>query len=681
MITDDRVVELAHEALIREWPRLRGWLDEDREGLRLHRRLTEAAEGWESHGRDDGDTYRGLRLSQLLNWAAAHPGELSRVEQAFLDVSQSQAQQEEMERQAAQQRELKAAQELAETQRTAAAQLRRRAIYLGGAFILAIIMAGIALMQGDQARKAAVTAQVERRISYARELSAAAVNSLETDPERSILLALQAVSTTRSTDGIILPEAEEALHRSILASQVRLTLSGLNEWVLSTTFSPDGKSLAAIGVDGTVLKWDAFTGAEQLRIPGSTIPGDEIGMQRIAFHPDGKHLATGDGKLVKIWDGSSGAEILTLSGHPGEVWAVVYSPDGSRVASGGFDGSVRLWDAVTGKELFVLNGHEDAVEGLAFRPDGSQLASVGDDQAVRIWDVLSGTLAAQRADFDGPVDSVTYSPDGKSLAITTSSGLYVWNADDLRGDARLSIFESATNAAFSPDGTRLAAITGSVARLWDAQTGRELFTLAGHSGWVIDLAFSPDGKRMATTSFDQTVKVWSIAPGEELITLAGKGDSVVYSQDGSLMATDGADGSASIWDAFSGELLHTLAGHTAPVMGVAFSPNGKRLATASLDTSTKIWDTANGELVLTLMGHAVGVRDVTFSPDGKRIATAGFDQTARIWDVETGKELLNSADTRDWSLVWLSARTGGCWEHPAPTRPRRYGMPRPGACF
>jgi len=641
IITENEVAEVAHEALIREWPMLRRWLEEDREGLRLHRHLTLAAEAWERQGRDRGELYRGARLAQSTAWAEMHSGDLSPLELAFLDASRELAGREEAEREAQRQRELEAAQALAETQRRAAAQLRRRALYLSGAFILALLMAGVALFQGERARQSAAIAQGERRVAYGRELAAAALSNLPIDPERSILLALQAISTTRDVNGTLLPEAEEALHRSILASQVRLTLTGHKTRVLTAAFSPNGKRLATIGNDGMTIVWDGTTGQELLRLPGTTKPGDAFSAQRLAYNPDGQRLAVADDNLVKIYDAASGDLILTLSGHSAEVWAVAFSPDGKRLASGAADASVRIWDAATGTSLLVLTGHKDAIEGLAFSPDGKWLATGSDDLTLKIWDTATGELLRDLSDYTTLVDSASFSPDGTRLAVTSGDGLQVWDATTVTGQVMLTIQESVGAVTFSPDGKRLAAASGSTAKLWDARTGRELLTLAGHTGWVIDVAFSPDGNRLATTSFDGTVKVWSLTPGEESVTLSGQGLRVAFSPDGFVLATDGMDGSATLWDAVTGERRLTLAGHSQQVLGVAFSPDGKRLATASFDQTAKVWDTASGQPLLTLTGHQIGIRDIAYSPDGTKIATGGFDNTARIWDAATGQQLLN----------------------------------------
>ena len=632
-------IELAHEALIREWPILRSWLDDDREGLLLHRHLTLAAEGWHRRGRDPGELYRGARLAQASAWSIEHTAALNRLEQEFIAASGDQTAMENAEREALLQHELATAQALAETQQAAAAQLRRRAIYLSIAFVLALVMTGVALFQGNLAQRSAVTAQNEQRISYGRELAAASINNIAIDPERSILLALQAVSTTRSVNGQVLPEAEEALHRALLSSQVRTTLSGHNDWVLSAAYSPDGSRLATLERDGSTIIWDVASGRQLLRWPGITVPGDANGYQRIAYSPDGKLLVTGDGSLVRVWDPASGVLLRELSGHTGDVWCVAFTPDGRVLVSSGADGSLRTWDVATGAPRLALPAHQAAVESLAVRPDGQHIATVSDDHTVKIWDVTSGDLVEEHTDFNSEVYAVAYSPDGNLLAAGNTEGIKVWRTGTPHAPVELNIQESAGGLAFNPDGSQLAGISGSLIKLWDVHTGKELLTLAGHNGWAGEIAISPDGKQLASTSFDKTIKIWSLTPGKEETMLPGTGFRAVYSPDGSRIATAGPDGSVLIWNAETGEQITAMSGHTGEVMSVAFSPDGKRVVSASFDQTAKVWDAASGQPLLTLTGHQIGVRDAAFSPDGKWIATAGFDQTARLWDAATGDEV------------------------------------------
>ena len=190
--------------------------------------------------------------------------------------------------------------------------------------------------------------------------------------------------------------------------------------------------------------------------------------------------------------------------------------------------------------------------------------------------------------------------------------------------------------AFSPDG-RLLATAGEdkTARLWNPATGKHLRTLAGHTGAVVGVAFSPDGRLLATGSPDGTARLWNPATGEHLRALTGHAGAVVgvaFSPDGRLLATAGDDKTARLWDPATGEHLRTLAGHGDAVFRVAFSPDGRLLATAGDDKTARLWDPATGEHLRALTGHTSYVFGVAFSPDGRLLATASHDKTARVWD-------------------------------------------------
>jgi WD40 repeat protein/serine/threonine protein kinase len=214
------------------------------------------------------------------------------------------------------------------------------------------------------------------------------------------------------------------------------------------------------------------------------------------------------------------------------------------------------------------------------------------------------------------------------------------------------------SVAFSPDGQRI--VTGSfdhTAKVWEAVGGKELLTLKGHSDSIWSVAFSPDGQRIVTGSEDQTAKIWDTASGRELLTLKGHTSAIVsvaFSPDGQRVVTGSGDGwgersvdqTAKVWEAASGKELFTLKGHSDGVNSVAFSPNGQRIVTGSRDKTAKVWDASNGKELFTLTGHRATINAVAFSPDGKRIATGSggwsdsIDNTAKVWDAASGKELL-----------------------------------------
>jgi WD40 repeat protein/class 3 adenylate cyclase len=656
--TDRDSVEVAHEALIREWPTLRSWLEDNREGLRLHRQWTDAAQDWDGQNREPDLLYRGARLAQAREWATAHPDEVNQLEREFLAASLEIRERESAQREAQRERELETARKLADTEGKRAEEqlhnarlLRTRARYLTGALTVALLMAFAALFFGAQARRVATVAQTNQRIARARELAAAALNNLDVDPERSILLALQAVSTTRSVDGTVLPEAEEALHTSVVTSPIRLTLKGHDTPVLSAAYSPDGKHLATLGVDGTTIVWDASTGEQLLRLPGLTVPSGLVSGQRIAYSPDGKLLAACDSDQIKIYDLTVGKLRRSLTGHHGDVLAITMSADGKRIASGGLDGELRIWDVATGELLHAVAAHASYVEGIQFSPDGELLATSSDDATVKIWEVASAVLLRTFTEFPGLVDSVTFSPDGMKLAATSDGQVTVWqvgvesaeHGTTITTEELLTISDGG-GVRFSPDGEQMAVISGAVnVRLLDSHTGRELRKFVGHTGWVMAITFSPDGSELATASLDGTGKIWSIETGRELVaattTSAGFGTRITYSPSAQEFATNGVDGTAALWNASSGEVRLVLAGHDQEVLSVAFSPDGKQFATGSFDSSVIIWDSAAGRQLRTLSGHEDGVRDVAFSPDGKLLATGSFDGTARIWEATTGVEL------------------------------------------
>ena len=213
-------------------------------------------------------------------------------------------------------------------------------------------------------------------------------------------------------------------------------------------------------------------------------------------------------------------------------------------------------------------------------------------------------------------------------------------------------------AAFSPDGKRI--VSGSfdgTAKVWEAASGKELLALKGHSAAVWSVAFSLDSQRIVTGSFDQTARVWDAASGKELLTI--KGDrgvfwSVAFSPDGRRIATGGGPRAARIWDAASGKELLTLEGHSDWVNSVAFSPDGRQILTGSRDETAKVWDADSGRERLTLQGHSGSVESAVFSPDGQRIATGSRDKTAKVWEAASGKELLTLKGHSDaiWSVAF-----------------------------
>lgn len=703
--TSAESVEIAHEALIREWPRLRSWLEEGREGLRLRRQLTVSALAWERLDRDPGALYRGAQLLQAIEWSQDHPGALNQLELAFLDESRLHTDKEIIEREAQRQRELNAAQKLAEVehqrvqeQAWSVHRLRRRALYLAGVLILTGILAAIALFWGGRARSQSL-------IARSHALAAQAITNLDADPELSLLLALQAGQTAETS------QAVDALHRAIQASRAVLTFSGHQGEIWAIEYSPDGSTLATASQDGTALLWEAASGKILHRLSDHT---DEV--LNLAFSPEGARLATtGLDDTLKIWDVNSGRKLQDFPIPASSIGAIAFTPDGAFLLTSRNDGELAFWDAQTGKQMFNLAAHSAEVTAIAFDVEGRRLATASMDGEVKLWD-FAELASLVRQTSVGPtilpplsiltghtnvVSSLAFSPDGIRLASASfDSTARLW---ELATGKTSLVLSGHTNGLrgldFSPDGARLvtAGQDGS-AILWDAASGQELIRLNGHKGAVNCVTVSPDGKSAATAGRDGLSKIWDLSlsnRGEALIApgfagefgpdgthlfVIGLGDGfdiqaqlwslepnqpsyvkqgaflshsapVIagdFSLDHNMLATVSADMLAHIWDATTGKEITSipLTTHTDEISAIDISPDATSLATASYDGSARIWGISGGEEQLSLIGETDEVWSVAFSPDGRTIATGNGVGTAILWDATSGEELSTLAEHR-----------------------------------
>jgi WD40 repeat protein/DNA-binding SARP family transcriptional activator len=670
LITMDRgSVEVAHEALVREWPRLREWLDENREGLRLHRRISQAAREWERLDHDPDALYRGLRLAQAEEWAESHASDLYPLESAFLDASQARAEEVVEEREAQRRRELASAQQLAEAERQraeaeskraeeqtyTARRLRRRAALLAGALILAVVLGIVAVGLGRQAGQRA-------RIASARELALAASSNLDIDPERSILLGLESAAAWSSLGEPIPYDLQDTLHQAVQSARARLTWSARGQDILYVGFDPEGERPQVVTgnrQESTVTVWDPEMDQALL-----TLPGHVGQLTDAALSPDGAFIAVpGDDGAVAVWEMDSGREWRTLSGHSGEILGAVYSPVGDLLATYSTNEQI-IWEVGSGTKLLELPAPKSETNMGIFSPDGTQFATVVDFQVLEILDIRSGreTFSGEH-DYD--VISFAFSPDGRYIAAGgRSATVQVWDLESGQSQQALAVGATISPQveaiAYSPDGTRLAV--GDI--MFDVVTGQQQFWLRGHTQGILHLAFNADGTRLITASYDGTVKVWDITPAHELFARSAHGGmvyDVAYSPDGRLLATAGRDGSAIVWAAESGDVLQVLADHTDVVNGIAFSPDGQLLATASADLSVILWETATGQKLRTLIGHDAdrpggipmfrGVMAAAFSPqclgavgaesEPCPLATVGMDGQLIVWNATTGQRLFD----------------------------------------
>ncbi len=446
-------------------------------------------------------------------------------------------------------------------------------------------------------------------------------------------------------------------------------LVGHTENVDSLAFSPDGRRIASSGsFDNTISLWDTETGTQTAVLKGHT---DVV--NSVAFSPDGRTVASASGleafvsfrtfdDTVRLWDAATGKQTVVLQGHTGSVNKVAFSPDGRIIASGSNDNTIRLWDVTTGTQTALLQGHKSWVESLAFCPDGRTLATVGSD-AIRLWDTVTGKQTAvlkrlSESIPQGYSSSLAFSPDGRTIAVgggRTDIGdnktIHLWDVSTkrqtavLKGHHRLYI----ECIAFSPNGHTIAMGARSddnTIHLWDVATRRQNVVLEGHTNGVDSVAFSPDGRTLASRSLDKTIRLWDVATGKQTAVLEGHTNgntSVVFSPDGRTIASGALDKTIRLWDVAKGKQTALLEGHVGEVTSVAFSPDGRTIASGSYDKTIRLWDVATCKQTAVLEGHTDLVTSVAFSPDGRTIASRSErifspDHTIRLWDVATGKQ-------------------------------------------
>jgi len=383
----------------------------------------------------------------------------------------------------------------------------------------------------------------------------------------------------RSPDGTILARTsgEVVELRDTKSGRLKHRLKGHTDWVASLAFSPDGRTLAS----------------------GSGMPEGIGDVPSTWFFPE-----------IILWDVDTGKAKHTLEGYDSKVYALDISPDGKTVACGVDDSTVMLWDLRTGELKRTLKGHDCPLDSVAFSPDGKTLASGGGMSAhsgeIMLWDAETGKMLSSYSALGPPYVFVAFSPDGKTLACGGSAGQPVSLMTERRkSPVGIEIDEGSQvfALAFSPDGRLLAVGVDDTVNLCDPTTGKVKTTLRGHTDLVWDVAFSPNGKIVATASDDGTLKLWDTASGALMHTLKGHGGSatsVAFSPNGTIVASGGGDGTVILWNPRTGRQKMRLRGDEGRVLGVDFSAGGNLLA-GSAGGTVKLWEAASGRLLASLV--------------------------------------------------------------------------------
>ncbi|MEV0995842.1 hypothetical protein [Nonomuraea sp. NPDC050202] len=637
--------ELAHEALVRAWPRLGNWAETARAGLLVRRRLAEDAEMWQRDGQDTSYLYTDDRLTTAQAAVAALPavsvpaapasragaprdagGAITPVEREFLDASRRR-------------------------------QARRTRITRGAIAALSLLLlvavtgAVVALVQTSGSTRLAGEAATQRDEALSRQVAAAAATTRDSSLGSQLALAAYRLSAT--------PQARGALLGS-LARPVGARMTGHTAPVERVAYRPDGRVAVTASGDTTARLWNV-TDALRPKSLG-VVKGHTGGVLAVAFSKSGKVLATGsaDG-TARLWEVSDTAKpraLATLKGHEEQVGSVSFSPEGNLLATSSTDGTMRLWnvqDPAKPAQVSVVTQDSDPTRA-AFSPDGRLVALASTGGTIRLLDVRTPAKPAVLATLtsaEGAVRSVTFAPNGRYLASSSATGkVQIWDitATELVGTAS-GHSGAVDDVAFSPDGAVLASASAdATVRLWSVENPREpegTATLAGFPDAVTGVAFSPNGQNLLTSAVDGVARLWNASntsrtsPFARLGLHTGQVNGVAIAKGGGTLATASDDKTVRLWNISDPAVAtpeSTLSGHTGQVQSVAFNPDGTRLLTASDDKTARIWDvseTATPKLLGTLTGHTDGVRSAAYSPDGKMAVTTGRDGRTLLWNVAT----------------------------------------------
>ena len=623
-------VEVAHEALLREWPRLRGWLEEDVQGRRLHRNLAAAAREWEAGGRDSSELYRGARLAAALEWLSGHQAELNEVERSFLHASGA-------------------------SNERAGRRLRVVLAGVASLLILAVIAGAVALNQRSHARHEALAAAAQR-------LGAQALT--EDDLDRSLLLARQgaALDDSLQTRSNLLA----ALLKSPAATGV---LRGDGDRLVGLDLSPDRRTLAFIENDGTVNFVDTRT--RRRAAPATTVSGHAVAciidallrLDDLRYSPDGSQLAVGGCKPV-VLDGHTHRVLVKLRPGGGFItYALRFSPDGRTLfaaLAGDRGTTIRRFDPDSGRPLSRGRNIKDTYE-VTLMPtrDGRRLVTTFDGGATVVRDAR--TLRPLRT-FPVGAKQAALSPDDRTMLAGGSEGS-VRFLDLATGRIRTGFGRhdgAVLRATFSADG-RTAVTAGEDDRLivWDVDQATALETLEGHTGLVTGLAISADGSRLYSSSLDGNVLIWDLTGSERLGRLFTVGPlnpggvlpRYGVSSDGRVMAVAQPDGSVGIFDARTLRMLsHFRALPSGPILGMDYVPGGKLLAVTGEAGRVVLVDSRNGRIVKRLPAGHDAIYAPVFSGDGRLMAAANQDfsgptdidpptRSVRLWALPSGRPI------------------------------------------
>ncbi|MFC1960706.1 protein kinase [Chloroflexota bacterium] len=641
------LVEIAHDALIRDWERLKNWLVESRDELKLHRQLASFARDWQDAQKDASFLLRGTRLDQFEDWLRHTDITINRREVDYVADSLADREARQAEEAARRQREEQIARR-AQTFGRMAALLGIIGVFAIIATVLAVVQSNDALQMLDvaamtltpvpqtltpaQITLAAGSTQivVAQETIVAGETAVADLAELHSNISRSLRLASEAQAALYNSDTLLaLPLAlaaniaqnPPAMARRVLAEVsfapgISRIFTGHSDEIVGVSFSPDGKRILSGDRNGCQFTWDVDSGQPIITIgencdvnaPDGSIQPNNITF--VAYSPDGNVAlaGTGDGDII-AWAMETGQEMLQLRQHQSRISSIAFSSDGLFALSASFDGTLILWDLDSGESIRVFTGHNVPVTSVAYSPTAMHALSGDMDGVLIMWDVETGDEIGRLDGHQSRINDIVFSSDGREI-ITAS------------------------------DDTTLL--------LWDAETGESLHQFMGHTDWVTDVDFSPDGRLVVSGSTDHTIRLWDVESRTALFRLQEHMvgvTAVAFSRDGNWIVTGLEDHQLYLWDIRNTGQVMPLAD---AVTIVRFRPgsSGHHILAATVNQELILWDAQN-EVIVDSLDVEGNIRSAAFTPDGESVLAYDDRGVMILWDLDR-KQWDNFAVISSW---------------------------------
>jgi WD40 repeat protein/energy-coupling factor transporter ATP-binding protein EcfA2 len=700
--TGDKVIDISHESLIRQWHTLGKWVDEEGEAASGYFQLAQSATMFKQHKRDFLD---GTELNVALEWYDRFkPAAVwaNRYEDGFNDTIDYLMESRKVHAKKEQQR-LAGLKQEEERQKSDKATKQRKRFFTYGMAVLALLIVIVVLII---VRFNKLVNEVEKQKGNAQiyHLSSDAKGAVDDDPTLALRIAEEAMLMKNDSAGQNLaleiysknsfykilikhnspisfasfsPAGDKIIFVSGRAARL-IDLHGntITEFtghtgnITSAAFSPGGDAILTGSSDSTARLWD---------LNGNLLQefNDNSGINAVAFSPKENTILTGsNNNLASLWN-LKGVRLKEFTGPKEHVTAVAFSPDGNLILTGSAGRTARLYD-LNGNIIMVFKGHLGPITSVAFSPDGKTIVTGSSDNTVRIWNTLNGETLHELLGHLAEVTDVIFSSNGNRILTGSrdhSARLWDLNGNELQHYKGHS--DNVNSVNFSPDdNTIITASDDNTVRLW-VQKAKLLKVFEGHSNTISSVAFSPGGQNLLTGSLDMTARLWDLNGNTlQIFKDNSKINSVVFSPDGKTILTGCDDNMARLWS-LEAKTIMQFKGHTGKITSVAFSPDGNKILTGSADSTARLWD-PEGNILVVLTGHSDIITSVCFSPDGNTLLTGSKDRSARLWNLDgkllqefnghrasvnavafspTGDQVLTGSDDKTARLWSLNGKT------------------------